>query len=97
MSLFDFILQFVPPKSRVAALSAAVEVEVSVNRNAAGGWSIYAANDCARELLGGDEPTGNFGTYAQAYQRAHDHNWWTVVAAPAPAATSLSSLKTQTT
>lgn len=82
MSILDFILSFVPPAGRVAALRAPAEVEVTVARNPWGGWSIYAANDRARALLGGDEPTGNFGTYAAAHARAADHNCWRVVEAP---------------
>lgn len=83
MNIFEFILQFVPRKARVVALRAPREVEVYVARNKFGGWSIFAANDRARELLGGDEPTGNFGTYAAAQQRAADHNCWRVVGEPA--------------
>ena len=54
------------------------EIVVRIAPNAFGGWSIYAANDAARRLLGGDEPTGNFGTYADAHRRAVNHNCWTV-------------------
>lgn len=82
MSIFDFILQFVPVAHRVRALSEVSAVAVCIARNDLGGWSIYAANDRARDLLGGDEPTGNFGTYADAVRRAHDHNCWTVVESP---------------
>jgi hypothetical protein len=82
MSIFDFILSFVPRSARVPALSAVADVEVYIAENNFGGWSIFAANDRARELLGGDEPTGNFGTHADAFRRAHDHNCWTVVDAP---------------
>lgn len=81
MSLLDFILRFVPPAGRVAALQAPAEIEVTIGRNSFGGWSIFAANSAARALLGGAEPTGNFPTYAHARARAVDHNCWTVVEA----------------
>jgi hypothetical protein len=55
------------------------EVEVRIAPNAFGGFSIFAVNATARQILGGDEPTGNFGTYADARRRAVGCNCWTVV------------------
>lgn len=74
-----------PPKSWLRAwldrigTAAAAEVEVRIAENDFGGWSIYAANDAARQIFGGDGPTGNFGTYADAYKRAARDNCWTVL------------------
>lgn len=82
MSVFDFILQVVPRSARVRAISVAAEVEVTIGENDFGGWSIYAANDAARRILGGDEPTGNFGTPADAWRRASNDNLWRVVEVP---------------
>lgn len=64
------------------------EIEVFIAENRRGGFSIYPAN-CAAAVLfsAGREPAsqpceleaGNFGTYADAYTRAHRDNCWTVV------------------
>jgi hypothetical protein len=53
---------------------------VRIGPNPWGGVSLYPANPAARELLGGDEPTGNFGTEADARKRAA-WNAWDVVSA----------------
>lgn len=55
------------------------EIEVRIAENNRGGFSIYAHNAAARALLNGDEETGNFPTYADAYRRAANHNCWTVL------------------
>ncbi|WP_414664879.1 hypothetical protein [Horticoccus sp. 23ND18S-11] len=63
------------------------EIEVCIRENSRGGFSIYPANEAALALFApppGLPPedfaeAGNFGTYADAYKRAHRDNCWTVV------------------
>lgn len=54
-------------------------VQVRIAPNPWGGLSLYPVNDLARTLMGGDEPTGNFPTEADARKRA-TWNAWDVVA-----------------
>ena len=55
------------------------EIEVRIGENERGGWAIFPVNAAARTLFCGNAEAGNFGTYADAYQRAHRDNCWTVV------------------
>ncbi len=51
------------------------EIEVRIAPNAFGGLSLFPANDAARDLFGGDEPTGNFATHADARKRVAWNCW----------------------
>lgn len=55
------------------------EIEVVIAENLRGGFSIFPHNAAARTLFQGDADAGNFGTYADAWRRAVNHNCWTVV------------------
>ena len=55
------------------------EIEVRIGENERGGWAIFPVNAAARTLFCGNAEAGNFGTYADAYTRAHRDNCWTVV------------------
>jgi len=75
------------------------EIEVRIAENARGGFSIFPANDAARQLFAAPGESadsaaevGNFGTYADAYRRAARDNCWTVVDAPAAAAAPADSI-----
>lgn len=51
------------------------EILVRIAPNPWGGISLYPVNPAAWELMGGDEPTGNFATEADARKRAAWNAW----------------------
>lgn len=79
LSLVARFLRFLLPEASVLA----GPVLVRIAPNPWGGLSLYPANDAARELMGGEEPTGNFGTEADARKRIA-WNCWEEAASPTP-------------
>lgn len=70
--------RWLPAAERDAALAPVPSIVVRIGENERGGFSIYAVSAEARTLFGGVGPCGNFGTYADAFTRAHRDNCWTV-------------------
>lgn len=71
LTLFSRFLRFLLPE----AAPLAGPVLVRIGRNAWGGFSLFPANAAARDLMGGDEPTGNFATEADARKRIAWNCW----------------------
>lgn len=57
------------------AIATDTQVLVRIGPNPWGGTSLYPVNDYARQLMGGDEATGNFATEADARQRIAWNCW----------------------
>jgi hypothetical protein len=78
-SFIEYLWKMIPAAARPDALRQANAIEVTIERNDFGGWSIYPANQAALCLFGGNAPTGNFGCPADARRRAERDNCWTVI------------------
>ncbi len=71
LTLFGRFLRFLFPEAPVLA----GPVLVRIAPNPWGGVSLYPANDAARDLMGGDQPTGNFASEADARRRVAWNCW----------------------